>query len=200
MTIRYYISGFVGNGTILNPYRPRMRQLLPGVEVSIVDGRINPNSATGRCLAWADVTVPQHATLIADSAITYIPLEDADGNVLTLEDTVSEISAANRTTIETGLEALHIPTDDFVGDDLCRKVVRRIALRFQARLLLAALDFDEGLDTTVASIPAGRRSNINTRLTEVGFDTSLIFGTDTIREALRKLFIQANRFLQAIID
>lgn len=201
MSIRYYISDVIGAGVPGNGYRPKLSQLVPGVHYSFVDGRTDLASTNGKMFVWADVTVPEHATIVADSGITYIPLEDSGGNVLELTNTVSQISAANRTTIETILEGLHIPTDDFVGGDLCRKVVKRIALRFLVRQLLrAALDFTEGLDSLVSSIPAGRRSNINTRLVEVGFDTSLIFGTDTIRQAIRKLLVQANKYLKTILD
>lgn len=200
MAIRYYISDVVGAGTLLNPFRSRVAQLLPGVEVSAVDGRADPTVTTGKMFVWSDVTVPEHAVLVADPGVTYLPLESGSGQVLDLANTVSEVSAANRNTVNTILEGLHIPTDDFVGDDLLRKVVRRVALRFLARQLLAALDFTEGLNTLVSDIPGARRSAINTRLTEVGFDTSLIFGTDTIRQALRKLFIQANKFLRTLLD
>lgn len=202
MSIRYYLSGVVGDGqSPATGFRPRAHELLPGVEVHWIDGRPDVTVATGSMFAWADVTVPEHQSLVADAAITYLPFEDFGGNVLELTHAVSQIAAANRTAIESLLDGLHIPTDDFVGTDLIRKVVRRIALRFLVRQLLGSiLDFAESLGTLVASVPAQRRAAINTRLAEVGFDMSLIFGTDTIGVALRKLFIQSNKYLKTILD
>ena len=201
MATRYYLCTVSGIGTINDPFRPRLADLLAGGNWSGIDGRADSTVAAGRMLAWADVDDATHATVNADPGITYCPFEDAAGNVLGLDDTLAQITAAKRTQIANFLEAQHIPTDDLTGTDTIRTLLKRVVKRWVGlRQLFGADDWTEGLDTLVSAVPAAKRNRINNRLTALGFDTSVIQGTDTIRQALKKLMAQAVRYLQTNWD
>lgn len=191
MATRYYVCIVSGTGTFTDSFRPRLADLIPGTAWAAADGRADPTGAAQYLLAWADVTPAQHAILIADAGITYIPFEDGSGNVLGLVNTVGDLAAANRTAINTALENRNIPTDDFTLATTLQAVLARVLKRFNLRALLAANDYTTGLDTTISSLSPAQRQAINNRLTGLGFDTSVIKNSDTIRAALKKLFVQA---------
>jgi hypothetical protein len=141
----------------------------------------------------ADVTLAQHTTLLADAAVTYLPFEDAVGALVGFGGTLAEVSAANRTLIQTELEARHIPLDGLTGSHTVRDVAIRIIRRFLCRSFLGPDDWTEALDTLVSAIPAVKRQAIATKLQSAGYDTSTIQGSDTVREAIRKVVVQTVR-------
>jgi hypothetical protein len=189
MAIRYYIAPLIGAGTQSNPLRPATTAV--AVDFDADDGRSDDTVVAGRMLVKMDVTPAQHSQIIAIAGVTYIPLEDVVGNVLSLNDPISALDPAKRAAMRNALEAQHVDTDDLQLTDPIGIIIRRIKLRFKLRnAVLRVLDFTEGLDTTIADIPAARRQNITARLQLFGFDTSVLQVTDTIREALRKLWAQ----------
>lgn len=200
MAVRYYICTTSGTGTLADPFRPRLRDLFAG-KFAAVDARPNPAAATGKMLAWADVTPAQHATIAADPGVTYCPFEDGAGNVLGLDNTLAQIDATKRNQIAAFLESNHVPTDDLVGSDTIGALMRRAVRRFAGlRQLLNADDWTEGLDTLVSAMNAAKRTRIANRLTALGFDTSVISGTDTIRGAMKKLMAQAVKYTRTHWD
>ncbi len=192
MAERFYLADVVGSGTLADPWRPAVADIVGSVvwrtlaELRAVDG------PGGRIAVWCpDVSDADHATLAADGRITYVPFEDANGAVLNvLAATIGDVSAANRTAIGTRLDAAGIPTADFTLADLLRKVLARVVRRSRVRRILGVNDFTEGLDTLVSAMTALRRNTIAAILDAIGFDTSVIHPTDTIRQALQKLLVQ----------
>lgn len=192
MTLRWYASKLNGTGTFADPFRSVLLDLVtvPSVFL-VVDGRASMTTAAGFFLLGVDVTDAQHATLIASAAITYLPFEDASGAVVQYSQPISAVSPANQSTVQTLLEGQNIPCQGLLQTDLVRKLLWRAIRRFLLRQLLQADDFTQGLDTLVSAVSAAQRQNISATLTAWGFDTSVIVGADTIRQALVKLAQQA---------
>lgn len=187
MAYRYYITELeMVDGVI----RSALATHTPYVDM-YADGRVDGNTPGDICLVGAEITDAAHALAQADPRVRYIPLEASNGAVVAATQPVGDVSAANRTAIRTRLEAHHVPLHDLALDSTVSKVLARIAWRLRVRAVeLRDLDWWEGLDTTLSTIPAARRQAIADRLAEVGYDTSVLLATDTIREAMRKLSLQ----------
>lgn len=183
---RLYISGVVGDGlSKATAFRPALSSVVAFWVYS--DGRVDPASSVGRVLVEVDVTPAQHTAIVALAAVTYLPFEGASGPLDYNTAVIGDVTAANRTALRTRLEAWHVSTIDLSLQTPLREVVRRIRRRLILRQLLGADDYTEGLDTLVSALTATRRTRLRDRLLAIGFDVSDIQGTDTIREALRKL-------------
>lgn len=189
MAVRYYVSDIVGSGTAADPFHPALKDVV-SVNWSGCDLRADDSSAGGKMLVWCDTTTVQHTLLTADVRITYLPFEDLIGMVLGIASTLGDVSAANRTLIASRLGALSIPMQDLLTTDLLKKVIARIVRRVRIRRALDLEDFTEGLDTLVSDIPSERLAAIAARLQVRGYDSSVVIGTDTIRQALVKLAVQ----------
>lgn len=199
MALRFYLSAVVGSGAPGDPFRPRIAQLAAEHGVSLRwgadDGRVDSTQGGGWMVVWCDVTDAQHDVARVDPGIRWIPFEDSAGNALGPDALVGELDPTRRSQIRTWLEERHVPIDDLTLTDPLRKVVGRVVRRIRVRRalqrriagVLSDEDFREGLDTQVKNIPGGRRSTINSRLQERGYDTSVIVPNDTLREALQKL-------------
>lgn len=194
--IRYYISGFRDTGDT-RIGKIRWVPLIDNVVKrgwSVVDGRPDKASVSGHCFVQADVTDEQHAALLAEPGIVYLPLEDVSGTPLSASDPIGQV--ANRAALRSRLEARGVDLDDLTLADPIGLLLRRIVQRLTLRARLRADDFGDALDVTVGSLPAARRQAITAQIQAEGYDTSVIRGPDTIRQALRKLFAQnvtANR-------
>lgn len=186
-----YICDVIGDGaSTATAYRPALADVVPGLQWDACDGRASV-AVAGRMLVIADVTPAEHALLVADPRITFLPFAGTGGVALDLATaTLGDVSAANRTTLRTRLAAWHVSTDDLGLDTPIVVALRRIRRRLLLRQLLGPDDYTEGLDTLVSDLSVNRRQAIAARLTAAGFDVSTIVGTDTIREALRKLAVQ----------
>lgn len=190
MALRLYFVTLTGTGTSADAFRLVGRQ---GSQFDLCDGRPDVALATGEMVVVFDVTPAQHASLVATGGVTYLPCEDTLGGLAGPNETIATISAANRATIQTLCEARHIPTGWLSGSDPVKRLWRFIAVRFLCRQVLGGDDWTELLDSLVSSIPAQKRSNINAKLTAAGYDTSVIQGSDTVREAIRKIGVQTVR-------
>ena len=190
MALRFYFVTVTGTGTTADPFRPVARQ---GVQFAAADGRPDLTASAGEFAVVFDLTPAQHAALVGTGGVTYLPFEDAGGSLVGPSQPVSQVSGANRSTITTACDARHIPTHDVDGSDLVKKVWRRALVRLVLRQLLGPDDWTEGLDTLVSAIPVGKRQAITAKLTAAGFDTSDIQGSDTVREAIRKIASQLVR-------
>lgn len=158
-----------------------------------IDGRIDVTSVNGYMLFYAvDPTDAEHQAAVADPGVIYIPIEDANGNILSDTNPISAISASNRATMKTYLENHGVPTDQLAGKtigDALLLVQRRFALR---RIVLKSIDFDQ-LDVAVSSL--GHLAQIQAALMSKGFDLSSITGQTTVRQALNDLLTQVNASL-----
>lgn len=189
--IRYYLSD-VQSAPFLG-FHPVLHGLVPTVRWSAVDGRANPTLAAGKMLVRADVTQAQHNTLVADARITFLPFLRADGTDVPLSAPLSDVSLANRNTLTSIADSFNVPIQG-LGGGTVGQALRRFMRRFLIRQILRANDFTEGLDTLVSAIPLAKRQAIASALQARGFDTSVIVGSDTVREAIRKLLEQNIRF------
>lgn len=191
MAIRYYLCELVGDGTPgPGAWRPVIADALPGVAWTALDGRPAKGARAGWLLVSADTTDAQHGQILLETGVRYLPFETAEGAPLAPGDPISLIPPATRQTMRDRLEALGVPTQDFTLQTTMREVWLRARRRFLLRHRLGALDFTEGLDTLIRDIPSTRRANISARLTEAGFDTSVLANNITIREGLRRLVVQ----------
>jgi hypothetical protein len=190
--IRYYLCDVDGDGlTPATAFKPKGLSVLGNVNSSIVDGRQLATNNVGKMLFRADVTAAQHTTLIAVVGVTYIPIEDLLGNPIDVGLTLGDIPATKRTTIKTIFENENIPTQGFqLVDNIDDSMMKVAGRRFLMRQILGSDDWVELLDTLVSAIAPARRQIIRDKLQARGYDTSVIVGSDTIREAIRKLIAQ----------
>lgn len=190
--IRFYVCTIIGSGTGADQFRPALAGVVSGISAD--DGRADDTQPGGWMIVWVDVTDAQHDTLAATAGVTWIPFETTGGTPLGPGDAIGLIDPTRRSQIRTALENRHIPTDDLTLADPIRKVIARIVRRIRIRRALTNADWFEGLDTLVSAIPNNRRNTIATRLQTAGYDTSVILGTDTIRQALQKVAAQDVRW------
>lgn len=197
MTMRLYFAQPVGDGrSEATAYRPATRAILPSEEASVRmrwwDGRPNGNTTLGTFLVAFNGTDAEHALLVADPRVTYLPIEDALGNPLSLADPIGDIPLAKRNVISAACEVHHVPLAGLKGSDPIRFLVRRIRIRFLMRDILRSLDLTEGLDTLISAIPVARRQAITARLTESGFSSrdAGVLGSDTVQEAIVKMILE----------
>lgn len=185
--IRYYLCTATGDAT--SGFRPV--GIATNYSWTITDGRVDSTTGVGKFLVRADVTPAQHTALIAVVGVTYIPIEDLAGNAIDVSLTLGDIPATKRNAIKTILEAENIPTQGFqLSDNIDDSMLKVAGRRFLMRQILGVDDWVEVLDSLVSSISAARRQTIASKLQARGYDTSVIVGFDTIREAIRKLMLQ----------
>jgi hypothetical protein len=189
--MRHYIAQIIGSGSsIADPFRSVIEDIVPGVQSSSVDGRKDGTLASGWMLTSCDVSDAQHALIVLDARVSAIPLEDAGGVALSLDAPLADVPLTKRQQLLARCEADHVPVRDIGLAHTVRDVLKRVIYRCLLRQKLGDIDYTEGLNTLLSDIPAQRRNAIRARLITWGFDTSVIAGSDTVREALRKLIIQ----------
>jgi hypothetical protein len=193
MPERFYLADVIGSGTLADPWRPAVDTIVAGVVWRTLAELRAVDASGGRIAVWCpDVSDANHATLAADVRVTVVPFENAQGDALSIATaTIGDVPAAKRAAIATRLDVAHVPTDDLALADPLRKVLARVVRRSILRRILGADDFSEGLDTLVSAVAGPRRNTVAAILAAKGFDTSVIIGSDTIRQALRKLMAQA---------
>jgi len=192
--LRFYFSQIVGSGATEDGFRAAAADVLVAsgepVNYGVDDLRVDETNAAGWMIVWADVSATQHALLVADARVSYMPFEDALGNPLGPNDLVGLIPEATRDVIRARLESRHVPMDGIVLTDPIRRVVARIIRRVRIRRALRADDISEGLDLQIRDIPSAKRSRISSALLAAGYDSTAYSNTTTIREALRRLIVQ----------
>lgn len=194
--IRFYLSD-VATAPFLGFY-PVLHSIVPGVRWSACDGRPSSSATLGKMLVMADVTNVQHAALLADARITYFPFERADGSVVGRTELIGEVSLANRTALRAIADAHHVPLQGITLQHTVNEALGLFRRRYLIRQILRANDFSEGLDTLVSAVPLAKRQAIAAALQAQGFDTSVIVGSDTVREAIRRLAVQNIPFFQGV--
>lgn len=187
MALRFYFSQVTGTGTDANPYKPAIPD---GITWGADDLRANGTLSSGWMIVWADTDATQHAALVADARIAYLPIEDTAGNPLSPDDPISAIDATKRAQIVTRLEARHVSFAGLSLSDPIRRAIARIIRRIRQMRAMGADNWTESLDVTVGSIQSARRTRVRNALIARGFDMTPVLNADTLREALRKLAIQ----------
>jgi len=168
--LKFYFSEFIGAGTDQDPFIPAAWDSAP---LSYHDGREYPEIEDGWCVCWGNPNAVQHANLLADARVTYLPFEDSGGLDVDLDSPISDVTAANRATIVAELESRHIPSNGFTATDTVRHVVKTLDRRIRVREILLYVDFGRQLlSGTVGDIPALQRKALKRRLTNAGYDLS----------------------------
>lgn len=196
--MRVYLSEIIGTGTIDDPYRTAIADhILRSNSWADIDGRTDMTTANGEMFTFVfNPTQAEHDLIVADSRIKYLPLEDNAGQVLGLNDAVGDIKQNKRVTIKTELENRHIPFDDIQLTDTIRSALKRIIKRFLLRQILKDYDVSEHFDTLLSSIAVAKRQSIAQKLEALGFDTSGLIGSMTVKEALKALMAQNNKWIR----
>lgn len=199
--MRHYICQIVGTGGpgLEDAFRPVVDALLD-IPWNAVDGRTDSTLTGGWMLVSCNPTNAEHLLLAADPRVHYLPFENLATEALELEATLGDIPLTQRRTLLDLYEAEHIPVHDLTTSNTVRDAMKRLIRRCVLRQKLKILDYFEGLDTLVSEIPASRRNAIRNRLLELGFDISVVSSSNTIREAIRKILIQAVRANQTYLD
>ena len=192
--MRFYLSQFVDLGPNAEMgFSAEYTSVLATLQASrwkFIEGRRDYTSTTQWCLVWTDNTDAEHAILIADSRIKYIPWENDAGDVLPITAQLSEVNSTKLTNIKSFVEDHHVPTDGLTLTNTIAEAMTLIRHRFLLRQMLRGDDFSENLGLTVGDIPAGKRGRIIDKLTARGFDLSGITNGMTIRQALKTLVAQ----------
>lgn len=197
--MRIYFAQVIGTGTAEDRFRTSIRDHITRPNSwNDIDCRADASQAAGFMMSIVyDPTAQEHAAIIADSRIKYLPLENAGGDPLTLSDTVGDIDSTKLAAIKAELEQRHIPFGDITGADTIRSALKRIIKRFLLRQILKAYDFDENCDLLISSIPAVKRQAIAASLQDRGFAIEGIIGTMTVRQALIYLLSQPNGWIKS---
>lgn len=198
---RWYFCDLIGTGQMMvNPYRAAISSILPNRAYRVIEDARSTlptvvGTASGRVFIESNLIGPDHDLMIADSRVTYIPLRRADDTPLQLSEAISLLSASDRTSLTTVLEAQHVPTNNFTGATTCREVLRQIVHRLRIRRRLGSDDIVEGLDTTVGQLTIARSNAVTTKLQADSFNIAAITTATLIRNALIDLQNQSNQYL-----
>lgn len=132
------------------------------------------------CLLWADVTLAQHTLFDSFVDTTSIP-ENIDQQIGT-QNALDQVVAA--------MEALHIPAGWITVNHTYHEIMRKmcglfqLAQRYQGKYVAKLIDTGYDLDTLIQDLPVTVRLHLSVAAEELGWDTSSILGTWTVRQAL----------------
>lgn len=178
MSETIYFMPIIGDGTKLDPRRPKYRSDLDGLNWSMMDFGLEPVCI----ISVTDVPALTHASLVAN-----LDVRSAPSNL------DQQIGAATAT-VKTFLEStLGIPSNWIQSSDTYRKDIRIICAMFQflqrlssnlsTRLLSGGVD----LDTRFNQLSANTRQQLINAADSFNFDTSSLSGTSTIRQILKAM-------------
>lgn len=133
-----------------------------------------------------DTDAATHATIGSQPDVAQFPV-NIDQNV----------GAANLATVQAKLEQFNIPGDAVTAATLYRTILKGVTAIFDVMQRYAAIsanalvfDASTNLDRTLGSIPAAIRNNLQLACDQLGYDTSGLSGSSTIRDLLKKLATQ----------
>lgn len=189
MAKHFYFCAFLGDGTEQNPYRTKFQTM--GVQgLKYLDMRAYPQIEDGYMVAWGDISDAEHLSAIADPSVTYLPFENSSGVHQPLSATLNNVSAANRTAIQSIFAAHGIPTTGITLSWTIAQVLQLMRRRMALGVLLEQYDFDDPA-ALISAMPPLRIKAIRRSLTNMGFDVSGITQPMTQGEAIATLAGQA---------
>lgn len=204
MALRWYLSKIIQYDRERDPNDPDDVETVNAPKVVALQDSTIRYSAVHPSANWAligtDNTDAEHTDLVNDADVIYASLEDDQGNVLGLEDTLGDIDSDKRSNIRSWLENRGFPTDQFTLSDTIADLIRAISMRVQTRQVLIDDDLPNDLAMTVGDIPGGKRKRIKDKLEARGFDTSAFTVDNTIRDVLVSLYQQENRHFRTMLD
>jgi hypothetical protein len=176
MAVRIYIVPIIGTGTNTDPYRPKYVSDYP-IQWGAMDYENH-----GWMLVAADVDSATHAVISGNSDVYSLP-QDLDAN----------LTSGQVTSVQNKLEAINIPGDWISSAKTWKQVIKLVAAiitlarRFYGENKEAIFTSGINLDMPISSLSSDKRQKLNGAAQSLGFDTSSIRGSDTLRTALRIL-------------
>lgn len=181
--MRFYFSGYTGTGIGDDFFYAAIYTHVP-TSAGHYDGRLYPELNEGWALVWGEYTDEQHAAIVADPLVTYIPL-DAGGVPADPETRLMDLD--DQAAVITLLESHGIDATGLVNPKTVRDVVKRIWLNTVVRHLSTYL-FEE-VDS--ANVLSPRQLAAQRKRYEMGgFDSSVVAGNESLRGVLMKLSAQ----------
>lgn len=177
MATRLYVLPIVGTGaSASDSRRPKYTDThLLGVAWTMMDMGDEPV-----CIVVADVG-SDHAAFAAETDVLALP-SDLDQQV-----------GAQLATVQNALESRNIPAGWVQGTHTYRQVIRVVAQAFQFMQRLQVVRpgrlFTGGatLDTRFNQLPVAVRNALVAAATDLGYDTSTLSGTSTLRNILKTM-------------
>jgi len=201
--MRFYFSEYLGTGTQQDTFRTPFIDMQGTVPKKIttpyksIDIRPYQMIEDGYAAVWGNFTDAEHAAAIEYPEVHYLPFEAAGGSVVALNQAISSVSAANRTTLLNIMAQVGVPTAGITATWTVAQVMRQVQRRIMARLIMNWVDFDD-LTVLVSTIPTLKLKAAKRALTNYGLDVSNITGAMTVEAALLVIFGQAQ--LDSLID
>lgn len=187
MAKRIYFCSLLGTGTDADAYRSWFQA--NNIAMTQLDMRPYTVIEDGYIVAWGEISDANHVLAVADPSVTYLPFEDAGGNVLPFTATLSDIPAAKRKIITNAFTARGIPTTGITLSWTIGQALRLLRRRMHLGLLLSNLDFDAP-DALLNTMPPLLLKAIKRWLQNHGFDVSGLVGTMTEAQAIDYLAAQ----------
>lgn len=180
MTVRFYLVPIEIVGSARGPKYFKWRfcqDCTLDVPRSAMDYGLRPIM-----LVAADVSAEQHTFLAGQPDVTTVPA-NIDNNV----------SAAALPAVQSALEGLKVPGNWVTTGHAYREVLRAVAGLFQFAQRHHALhaemlvENNVNLDLTWADVPQAKRQRVQETADSLGYDTSPVTGSWTLRETLKHL-------------
>ena len=174
MTIRFYLMPLIGTGETFSRRRPAYLDTDLGGAAQCLDYGAEP-----LCLVRADVSGAQHTALTAHD------------DVLSVPTTLSNQIGGTLATVQTALDAVHVPNDWLQSTHTWAQLLRAIATIFQFAQRLhrfrAGRLFPAGvtLTTQFQDLPPAARQALQDAADDMAFDTSELTGASTLRAILK---------------
>lgn len=174
---RLYVIPIVGSGSSrLDPRHPQY------VNEAGLDWSAMDYGAIPWCLCAADTDTAQDAALTANADVRGLP------------DNLDQAVGGATTAVRNALEVARLPAGWVTSATTYRAVVRAVAglLQFAQRYTAVSggqelVASQAALDLRVNQLSAQRRADLGDAADSLGYDTSAITGTTTVRQALKVL-------------
>lgn len=180
--MRFYITDFDGDGGENTPWTPYFPQ---ASIYKFYDLRLIAN-VQGECLIWTQNTDIEHAALVADGRISYIPAENDDGSQKDWADDLQSMNTGKFNQLTGSMEALNIPADDLAKTDTVEHVFMRLIHTHMVQRYIRYVNiFDPPiqLHSNWTDISQAIRDVAEQRLLENGFDITGL-SSMTVSDAL----------------
>ncbi|SRR6266446_3267397 len=177
-----YLLPMIGTGVDHDPRRPAyIATDAPNTDYSLMDYGPEPV-----CLVFMNTSLTQDIALKLHTDIFALPSD------------IDQTIGAQLILVQNALSAFNIPEDWVQAGFTYRQVLRVVALTFQFMQRFSAFQsvslFINGvtLSTRFNQLPADVRTALQATATDLGFDTSGISGTTTLRVIMKNLADQSN--------
>lgn len=200
--MRFYITDFTGDG--LEPetgFVPYYASLNPVAPFKFYDLRLVGN-VNGEVLIWTENTDADHVAALADPRIDYIPAENDDGTQLDWADTLEPMNTGKFNQLTGVMKGFKIPSDDLLQTNTVQEVFLRLIHTRMTQRCIRYVDIFAPpiqLQSNWSDIELTIRTVAEQRLSDCGFDISILSTAVTVENALLNLSSQDIRELQVVL-